>query len=54
MLLSAEHERQLFLHDGVFAVHEDLLNQLGIVKLKGQSEGLRVSFEFPEDFEGRC
>ena len=54
MLLSAEHERELFLHDRVFTVHENVLNQLGVVKLKGQPKGLRVSIELSEDFKGRC
>ena len=49
MLVSSEHEGELLLHDGVLAVLEDLHNELGVVQLKGQSEGLRVSLELPED-----
>ena len=49
MLVSSEHEGELLLHDGVLAVLEDLHDELGVVQLKGESEGLRVSLELPED-----
>ena len=51
--MPSQHERQLLLHDGIFALLEDLQDQLRVVELQGESEGLGVTIELAEDLQGR-
>ena len=51
--MPSQHERQLLLHDGIFALLKDLQDQLRVVELQGESEGLGVTIELAEDLQGR-
>jgi len=53
MLMPAEHERELLLHDGVLAADEDLVDELGVVELQGEPQRLGVLVELAEDLQRR-